>query len=344
MAGVVSALLLVPALALALDVPPGNSSASLSFLLVGDWGGGSDHDPTTHGEVDCAVGMGKVAEALNAQFVLGLGDNIYDTGVHSWNEGRLKSTFEDVYTAKSLQVDWWMVAGNHDHGGDIQHEIDFTKKSSRWKFPSDYYTFQKKLPSGKVAEFVMYDSVKMSGMSFYDEENDIFVPAAGPEDHTAAEDQWSWLEEQLAQSKADYLFVAAHYPVWSVCSHGPTGSLVSRLDPMLMKYNVTAYLAGHDHCLMHIEQQGVQHVLSGAGAKAWYDASNIGKIGSAQLHWHMAKDNKAEYSAGFAAISLSDESATVQYYGNDGALLFTSKPKPPRQHSKRSAGETLIAV
>ena len=34
--------------------------------------------------------------------------------------------------------------------------------------------------------------------------------------------QWEWLEGAMAASTADYLWVGGHYPVWSVCTHGPT--------------------------------------------------------------------------------------------------------------------------
>ena len=36
-------------------------------------------------------------------------------------------------------------------------------------------------------------------------------------------------EATIAASQADFLVVAAHYPVWSVCEHGPTSEFVSRL-------------------------------------------------------------------------------------------------------------------
>jgi hypothetical protein len=39
--------------------------------------------------------------------------------------------------------------------------------------------------------------------------------------------QWVWLEEDLgnaSRSGADYIFVAGHYPVHSVCAHGLTES------------------------------------------------------------------------------------------------------------------------
>lgn len=49
--------------------------------------------------------------------------------------------------------------------------------------------------------------------------------------------------------RADYIFVSGHYPIYSVSSHGPTECLINRLDPLLRKHRVSAYIAGHDHTL-----------------------------------------------------------------------------------------------
>ena len=85
-----------------------SGSEELKFLVMGDWGGspshGLFHTPfTTADERATAVGMGNVGEATSAKFALALGDNFYDTGVPNVESSRFKYTFEDVFTAKSLQ-------------------------------------------------------------------------------------------------------------------------------------------------------------------------------------------------------------------------------------------------
>jgi len=72
---------------------------------------------------------------------------------------------------------------------------------------------------------------------------------SGPESVELSEAQWDWIEETLRSSTAHYLIVGGHYPVWSIAEHGPTTCLVDRLRPLLQKYNVTAYINGHDHNL-----------------------------------------------------------------------------------------------
>lgn len=43
-----------------------------------------------------------------------------------------QDTFESVYTAKSLKVPWYVLAGNHDHAGSVKAQIDYSHVSDRW--------------------------------------------------------------------------------------------------------------------------------------------------------------------------------------------------------------------
>ena len=87
--------------------------------------------------------------------------------------------------------------------------------------------------------------------------------------------QWSWLEQQMAASTADYLIVGGHFPVYSVCDHGPNPTLIEHLRPLLIQYGAH-YLSGHDHCMIHMQEPGeaVNYVLSGIGDTCCYESSN----------------------------------------------------------------------
>ena len=52
-------------------------------------------------------------------------------------------------------------------------------------------------------------------------------------------DWYAWIDEQLAKSSADFVFVGGHYPVWSPGQHGPTQDLVDKLAPLLEKHGVS---------------------------------------------------------------------------------------------------------
>merc|ERR1712166_729634 len=104
------------------------ADGALKFLVMGDWGGSDKPPYTTPDEVATAKGMGKVAAANDAQFVLALGDNFYTTGVKNVHDARFLHTFENVYTANSLQAkDFFrVVAGNHDHNGNVSAQISYS--------------------------------------------------------------------------------------------------------------------------------------------------------------------------------------------------------------------------
>lgn len=210
-----------------------------------------------------------------------------------------------------------MTLGNHDHNGDVQYQLDYSQQSWRWKLPSQRYTFTKALPSGRKADFVVFD--------YY------------PLTHSAADDGWAWIESSLAGSTADYLFVVTHYPVYSVCSHGSTSQFVSRLRPLLQAHRVTAFVSGHDHCLLHMREGGVHYILSGAGSQAMNTAPNLGNIGAGLLDFRLSRENRGHYEGGFVSITLTDEAAVARYFGDDGTELFSSVLNPPRSRVLHNA-------
>ncbi|VDK84095.1 unnamed protein product [Cylicostephanus goldi] len=148
-----------------------------------------------------------------------------------------------------------MIAGNHDHFGNVSAQIAYTNHSKKWNFPKLYYKLSFSLKNSSV-DILMIDTIVLCGNTadiqnggFFDMLWNRSHHPEGPTDPKKAEEQWKWINENLNSSKADYLFVAGHYPIYSISSHGPTHCLIERLDPLLKAYNVSAYFAGHDHNL-----------------------------------------------------------------------------------------------
>ena len=79
------------------------------------------------------------------------------------------------------------------------------------------------------------------------------------------EEHLNKIESIISKSKATWLIVAGHYPVYSMGEHGDTLQLIERIVPLLHKYRIQAYLNGHDHTLQHISWRGVEYFTSGHG-------------------------------------------------------------------------------
>ena len=51
--------------------------------------------------------MARIGEELNIDFIISTGDNFYDDGLKSINDPAFENSFTKVYTAKSLQKQWY---------------------------------------------------------------------------------------------------------------------------------------------------------------------------------------------------------------------------------------------
>ena len=67
--------------------------------------------------------VGNIGATVSADFVISVGDNMYDNGTKNEFDERFNVTFENVYKASSLQKRWYMVAGNRDYYGNITSEV-----------------------------------------------------------------------------------------------------------------------------------------------------------------------------------------------------------------------------
>ena len=308
-----------------------HSDNSLSFLLLGDWGGDPHYPYTTAAEVSCAKQMGSKAEMLSANFTVALGDNMYYKGVQNEYDSRFNTTFENVFTAKSLQHKWYILAGNHDHAGNVTGQLAYTSHSPRWYFPAPYYSKEFTIPgSCATVQIIFIDTIILSGLS---DPTDPTLPYefVYEDQESLAMSQWQWIEDQLKASEADWLLVAGHYPVWSIAEHGPTQSLVTTLRPLLEKYKVTAYICGHDHNMQHLREDNsnVEYFVVGAGH--YVDSSNAHKhkVPDNSLKYFYGKENS--YSDGaFASITVSSEKFEITYTNVKGQSIYQYSKSDPR--------------
>lgn len=316
------------------------SVAGLNFLAMGDWGGTDSTPFTEPGQVKSAAAMAKVAARISAKFALGMGDNFYGSGIHGdEHDARFQETFENVYAGSPLQIPFYMVAGNHDHKGNVTAQIAYTADSTRWEYPAPYYSVGPmafNTSSGKAASFqlLMIDTVVWAGNS------DDLSAAGGrtskfdallgpaPEHAQLADAQAAWLKAQLQASTATHLWVGGHYPIYSAGSHGPTAQLISDVLPLL-KAHGAHYVCGHDHMLEHLSDEGVEHVLTGAGDNCCYGQDNDENIPAGSLKFITSEKSKSAIEGGFVSFHLDDES-TVTYYDQDGNTIYTTPAIAPR--------------
>ena len=234
-------------------------ATALSFLVVGDWGrNGASH------QRDVAARMEAAAREFGCAFVVSVGDNFYEDGVHSVDDAKWRSSFEDVYSGDRLQqTPWYVALGNHDYGGVPQAQVDYTAHSARWRMPARYF----KVPGADIGD-PQVDLFVLDTSPLIDEngrgDNAMAVNVKSQD----AGAQLAWLDQALGASRARYRLVFGHHTLFSGGStHGDTPDLITRLLPILRKHRVTAYVNGHDHDLQYIVRDGLNVVCTGAGSE-----------------------------------------------------------------------------
>lgn len=252
----------------------------LDFLAIGDWGrGGASHQRAV------AAQMGRVAAATGSRFTISVGDNFYEDGVQSTSDPHWRKSFEDVYTAPSLQNPWYAVLGNHDYRGNPQAQLDYAKLGGRWRMPARYYKLSAYASGMPWVDFFMIDTAPMVHMYRWN----IFNPMWSNVRTQDPAPQLAWLDRELGRSRAVWKLVVGHNTIFSGGDHGNTPEMISQVKPMLERHGVQAYIHGHDHDLQHIEVDGVHYICTGAGSEVRETRPIVGtrfcaaKSGFAQL-------------------------------------------------------------
>jgi acid phosphatase len=281
------------------DEPAGKS---LHFAVIGDWGrkGRPDQSQVSHQ-------MGIACQAAAASFVVSLGDNFYEVGVKDMADPQFHESYENVYTAQSLQAPWYVILGNHDYCGNCDAQLEYAKKSPRWTMPARYFQQTHTIdPATKLDLFY----VDTSPFILAYKEHPLIAPNIATQ-NTAL--QLQWLEQALAASTAQWKFVMGHHPAYSSgLAHGNQPEIIEHFMPLFDKYKVDAYFAGHDHDLEFLKVGHLNLIISGAGSE----------------HRPIKEPATSPFSdavSGFVMVSVAAKEMQVHFIDDNGKLLYTAK-------------------
>lgn len=285
---------------------PTPTPKTVKFIAVGDTGTGSN-DQTKVGNT-----MAAICKSRGCDFVQLLGDNLYDSGASSPDDPIFQEKFEIPYAA--VDTDFFVVLGNHDYGGggagtDFgkgKNEVEYTKKSKKWKLPSAYYKHTKE----HVEFFALDTNMQMFG-----------------QDDDQKKDMAAWIKASTATWKIAF----GHHPYKSNGPHGNAGDyegmswipitngkgVKSFLEDNVCG-GVDLYLSGHDHSRQWLNEscKGTELAVSGAGAKATeLEGKNATLFQSLEL--------------GFLYITIQDKMLTAEFIDENGVTEFTHTIKKP---------------
>jgi tartrate-resistant acid phosphatase type 5 len=308
------------------------------MIALGDWGGKSRAPYTTPEQLAVARQMHLYAHANPINFVFSLGDNFYPNGIHATNVHRFKATFEDVYVGNNLtNVKWLVVAGNHDHRGDINKQLEYTNLSKVWHFPSLLHTvtINLKYPNGKGKshskdfKLVFIDTTVMCNLYDFN----YFSQSRKKLNALYYNQLINELETSMVNVKNEQIILIGHHPFYTEMSIRKAGKCMQEsLASLFLRYPISTYISGHDHVLQYIQYElkknethtkTVNLLVSGAGHGVYRlkPAKKRMKNVKAKFYWSGDK-NRTKLNGGFLTLSLYKDSLNFTFVNASGFELF----------------------
>ncbi|KAH8582686.1 secreted acid phosphatase [Cryptosporidium sp. chipmunk genotype I] len=307
----------------------GCSSEPLNWMTFGDWG-----EPTA---ILSAVSrsMANLASVIKPSFIISVGDNFYRWGVSSVDDPIWENMFESVFDQESLQeVQFRCVLGNHDWWGNATAQVDrhYSLKSPRWYLPNFWYYTIEEFESPRTSPHPylnvslnsigeLEDMVKTKAIFIYTDSWIISSPLGTDITPELWNEQMDFIENTLKAAimrDIDWIFIIGHFPCYSSGEHGDNSDVHKALDPLLKKYKVDAYIAGHDHHLELSRPKGscTSHFL-------------IGSACCPKKHDYFNNKHRIFRTGrgGFASHKLTYSQFHSTYHNIEGKPIFTTTQK-----------------
>jgi tartrate-resistant acid phosphatase type 5 len=317
------------------DSSPVEDAASVEptvrFVAFGDSGKGND------GQKEVAKAVVAKCKKDGCDFIMLLGDNIYNSGVESVDDPQWQEKFEIPYA--DLDVLFRPALGNHDNGGltlgvggppidllgedggtgmefwrgDIQ--VDYSAVSPKWDMPARFYDY-----TMGSAHFFALDSNSM----MFDQHGEQAVQMVDKITKSTA----TW---KIAYGHHNYISNGKHgnagnydLPDWLNWVPGILGDLgeiisgtgvKSGIETIVCPTGIDLYIAGHDHNRQWFATgqegcDGPEFVVSGAGASSTEFESDQSNL--------FGDDTKL----GFVWISIQGSKLHAEFIDTDGNVDF----------------------
>ena len=278
----------------------------LNFYLCNDLGRNGYYDQKPIAET-----MGRMAEAIDIEFVVAAGDVHHFEGVRSTSDPLWMTNYELIYSHPDLMMPWYAICGNHEYRGNTQAVVDYTQVSARWNVPARYYTKVME-EDGTTLRLVMIDTSPLLEKYRKDTEK---YPDACKQDW---QKQLAWIDSVLTAAREDWVLVVGHHPIYADTdkSESERTDMQKNVDSILRRHkNVDMYLCGHIHNFQHIRKpdSSIDYVVNSSGSLSRPDVKAVdGTVFCSGL-------------SGFSLITVDKNELDLHMMDKDGKVLHTVK-------------------
>ncbi|WP_273388847.1 metallophosphoesterase [Barnesiella viscericola] len=283
---------------------PAEVEDNFNFIVANDLGRNGYYDQKIIAEQ-----MGETAGEIGIEFVAAAGDIHHFEGVASVNDPLWNTNYEYIYSHPELMLDWYPVLGNHEYRGNTQAVLDYSGVSRRWCMPARYYDKSFEVGDSSSLKVVFIDTAPLID-KYHKESEESYRDVAAQD----MEVQLHWIDSVLNASHETWKIVIGHHPVYAQTPKDEIEreNLQQRLDPLLRKYGVDMYIAGHIHNFQHIRVPGsdVDYVVNS----------------SASLSRKVSEIEGTQYCSpepGFSVVSVSDKDLNLYMLDKTGHVLHT---------------------
>ena len=236
-----------------------------------------------------------------------LGDNFYQNGISDKCDP-LINNYINIF--KDINNPIYSILGNHDYQSNPGAQINHTK----WIMPNYYY---KKEYSN--IDLLFLDTV-IFNTHFSIDKNKIEKVHNDNIDNLI-NNQLNWLEDNLKLNKNKKKIVFGHYPIITNGYYKKRGEdvlIYNYLFEIFKKYNISAYISGHEHNIQYIKRENddfkLNQIIIGSSAE--------------NRHWekdYSEKEDMYDNSDNFYGQLSFDPELKIDYINKNGDTMYSYK-------------------